>query len=110
MGDILLVTDDTFDSEVIRSRLPVVVDFFADWSAPSRAAESALESLSDTLTGRVKFTKVNVNDSSVVANLFGIHTIPTYLFVAEGRERGREVGSVGPRELRSILERTFSFR
>ena len=109
MVEILLVTDDTFDAEVIRSPLPVVVDFFADWSVPSRVAELSLESLSDTLTGRVKFTKMNVNDSSSVANSFGIHTIPTYLFLTGGREKGREVGIVDPRELRAILRKHFSF-
>ena len=109
MSGILLVTDDTFEDEVIHSRLPVVVDFYADWSLPSRAAEVSLESLSASLTGRVKFAKVNVNDSTSVANSFGIHTIPTYVFLDEGREKGREVGIVGPRELRSILQKHFSF-
>jgi thioredoxin 1 len=109
MNRIVLVTDETFEDEVIRSRLPVVVDFYADWSVPSRAAELSLESLSESLTGRVKFTKVNVNDSATVANSFGIHTIPTYLFLDEGHEKGREVGVVGPRELRSILQKYFSF-
>lgn len=109
MTGVVLVTDETFEDEVIRSRLPVVVDFYADWSVPSRAVELSLESLSESLTGRVKFAKVNVNDSSTVANSFGIHTIPTYLFVDEGREKGREVGVVGPRELRTILQRHFSF-
>ena len=109
MSELVLVTDETFEAEVIRSPLPVVVDFFADWSVPSRAAELSLESLSDSLTGRVKFTKVNVNDSATVANSFGIHTIPTYLFLDDGREKGREVGIVGPRELRAILRKYFSF-
>ncbi|MCI4347074.1 MAG: thioredoxin family protein [Thermoplasmata archaeon] len=109
MTELVLVTDETFEVEVIRSPLPVVVDFFADWSVPSRAAELSLESLSESLTGRVKFTKVNVNDSTTVANSFGIHTIPTYLFLDEGREKGREVGIVGPRELRAILAKHFSF-
>jgi thioredoxin len=109
MTDIVLVTDETFEDEVIRCPLPVVVDFYADWSVPSRAAELSLVTLSEALTGRVKFAKVNVNDSSTVANSFGIHTIPTYLFLDEGREKGREVGVVGPRELRTILQKHFSF-
>ena len=109
MGDILLVTDETFDAEVIRSPLPVVVNFFAEWCIPSRTAEPVLEALSDRLNGRVKFTKMDVNDSSTTVGSFGIHSIPTYLFVAQGREKGREVGVVGPREFRTILQRHFSF-
>jgi thioredoxin 1 len=109
MSGIMLVTDETFEDEVIRSRLPVVVDFYADWSVPSRAVELSLETLSESLTGRVKFAKVNVNDSANIANSFGIHTIPTYLFLDEGREKGREVGIVGSRELRTMLQKHFSF-
>lgn len=105
----LLVTDETFDSEVIRSPLPVVVDFYAEWCQPCRVAEPVLRELSSALEGRVKFAKVNVDESQRVTRSFGIHSIPTYLFVREGRERGREIGPVGPTEFRTILRRYFDF-
>jgi len=108
-ASVILVTDDTFDREVIRSRLPVVVDFYADWCAPCRTAEPVLAELSQSLTGRVKFTRVNVDESDAVTRSFGIHSIPTYLFLEEGREKGREIGPVGPSEFRTILQRHFSF-
>jgi thioredoxin 1 len=106
---VILVTDDTFDREVIRSALPVVVDFYADWCAPCRTAEPVLAELSESLYGRVKFTKVNVDESDAVTRSFGIHSIPTYLFLDRGREKGREIGPVGPTEFRTILRRHFSF-
>ncbi len=106
---LLVVTDDTFEQEVIRSSVPVVVDFYADWCAPCRWSEPILRELSARLAGRVKFTKINVDDSDLVTRSFGIHSIPTYLFVDHGRERGREIGPVGPTEFRSILKRHFSF-
>ena len=106
---LLLVTDDTFDAEVIRSRLPVVVDFYADWCAPCRTAEPILVELSKSLAGKVKFAKVNVDDSDAVARSFGIHSIPTYVFVDGGREQGREIGVVDATEFRSILKRYFAF-
>ncbi|HEY6238834.1 MAG TPA: thioredoxin [Thermoplasmata archaeon] len=106
----ILVTDETFEAEVIRSSLPVVVDFYADWCAPCRSAEPVLEELSSTLAGRVKFAKVNVDESDAVTRSFGIHSIPTYLFVERGREKGREIGAVaGSAEFRSVLKRYFSF-
>ena len=109
-GGLLMVTDDTFETEVIRSKLPVVVDFYADWCAPCRTAEPILVELSKSLTGRVKFAKVNVDDSDAVARSFGIHSIPTYLFLESGREKGREIGALGgPTEFRSVLKRYFSF-
>jgi thioredoxin 1 len=106
--DPILVNDATFEEEVIRSPLPVVVDFFADWSVPSRTTEPLLRELSARLAGRVKFAKVNVDESSAVARSYGIHAIPTYLFVHAGQEKGREVGPVGPVEFRSILRKHFA--
>jgi thioredoxin 1 len=106
---LILVTDETFDHEVIRSALPVVVDFYADWCAPCKTVEPILLELSASLSGKIKFTKINVDDSDRVTRSFGIHSIPTYLFVDHGREKGREVGPVGPIEFRSILKRHFSF-
>lgn len=108
-ASLLVVTDETFEAEVIRSPLPVVVDFYADWCGPCRTVEPVLEALSSDLAGRVKFTKVNVDESDLVTRSFGIHSIPTYVFVAQGRERGREIGPVGSVEFRSILKRYFSF-
>jgi thioredoxin 1 len=107
---LLLVTDETFEAEVIRSPLPVVVDFYADWCGPCRVAEPVLEELSSTLAGRVKFAKVNVDDCDATTRSFGIHSIPTYLFLESGREKGREIGVLGSsNEFRSILKRYFTF-
>jgi thioredoxin 1 len=109
VSPLMLVTDETFEREVIHSQLPVVVDFYADWCGPCRSAEPILQELSMSLAGRVKFTKVNVDESDAVTRSFGIHSIPTYVFVANGREQGREVGAVASNEFHTILKRYFSF-
>jgi thioredoxin 1 len=102
------VTDATFEEEVVRSEIPVVVDFYADWCAPCRVTEPMIRELSAKMAGRVKFTKVNVDEASAVARSYGIHSIPTFLFLQDGHEKGREVGPIGPVEFRSILRRHFS--
>jgi thioredoxin 1 len=106
---LIVVNDTTFEVEVIQSPLPVVVDFYADWCAPCRTAEPILREVSRSLVGKVKFTKVNVDESDRVTRSFGIHSIPTYLFLEKGREKGREIGPVGVTEFRSILKRYFAF-
>ncbi len=102
------VNDDTFEAEVIRSRIPVVVDFYADWSAPCLASQPVFRDLSERLAGRVKFATVNVDEASLVTRSYGIHSIPTYVFLREGHETGREVGPVDPVAFRTILRRHFA--
>jgi thioredoxin 1 len=102
------VTDATFEREVIRSALPVVVDFYADWCAPCRVADPVLRDLSVQLAGRVKFAKVNIDEAAVVTRSYGIHSIPTYVFVQAGQEKGREVGSMDPAAFREIVRKYFS--
>ena len=102
------VDDTTFEAEVIRSPLPVVVDFYADWCAPCRTIQPALRDLASRLSGRVKFAEVNVDEAEVVTRSFGIHAIPTYVFVQSGTERGREVGPIDPVAFRAVLHRYFA--
>ena len=104
-----VVTDETFETEVLRSRMPVVVDFYADWCAPCRTAEPILVELSRSLAGRVKFAKVNVDDADHLTQSYGIHSIPTYLFLLQGKEKGREIGAFDATEFRTILQRYFAF-
>lgn len=102
------VTDETFDLVVVRSPLPVVVDFTATWCGPCRITLPTLRDLSEKLAGRVTFATVDVDEASGVTRSYGIQAVPTYLFVHEGREMGREVGPFGPIEFRSKLRRHFA--
>jgi thioredoxin len=102
------VDDSTFEVEVIHSRLPVVVDFYADWCAPCKVVEPTLRELSSRLAGRIKFTRVNVDEATVVTRSYGIQAIPTYLFVESGTERGRETGPIDPVAFRAILKKYFA--
>jgi thioredoxin 1 len=108
MPELVRVTDETFEVEVIRSPLPVVVDFYADWCVPCRVTEPVFVDLASRLSGRIKFAKVNIDEAAHVTRSYGIHSIPTYLFVQSGQEKGREVGPVDPVEFRSILRRYFA--
>ncbi len=102
-----LVTDDTFDEMVLHSPVPVVVDFYADWCGPCRQAEPLLSRLSNSLAGRVRFARLNVDENEQTAESYGVYSIPTFIFLEEGTERGRQVGLLAENEFRTVLKKYF---
>ena len=102
------MTDATFEQEVVRSLLPVVVDFYADWCGPCRTTEPTVQELAEKLSGRVKFATVNVDEAVGVTRSYGIQALPTFLFVEEGEEKARAVGPIDPIAFRLILARHFA--
>jgi len=92
MAEILDVTDSTFESEVLQSDTPVIVDFWAEWCQPCRQIAPIIETLADDYAGRVKVVKVNVDDSQHVAGNFGIRSIPAVLSFRDGQVVDQLVG------------------
>ncbi len=101
------VTDATFDQVVVRSPLPVVLDFTASWCVPCRGLRPTLEDLSQKLAGRVTFATADVDDAAGVTRSYGILALPTYLFLENGREKGRAVGPLDAVAFRWNLRRHF---
>jgi thioredoxin 1 len=81
---ILDIGDDTFDAEVLKSDLPVMVDFWAPWCGPCRAIGPIVEELAAQYKGKVKFTKCNVDENPLTPGKFAVRAIPTLLFVKNG--------------------------
>lgn len=79
------VTDASFEEEVLKSDLPVVVDFWAEWCGPCKQIGPVLEELSDEMAGQVKIAKINVDEHSAAAAQLGVRGIPA-LFVFKGGE------------------------
>jgi thioredoxin len=96
-------TDATFDGEVLRSALPVVVDFWAPWCGPCRMVAPVLDKLAREWAGRVKIVKVNVDENPASAGRYGVQSIPTMLVVKNGRVVDQWAGALPEPAMRSRL-------
>jgi thioredoxin 1 len=91
------VSDSTFDSEVLKSNEPVVVDFWAEWCGPCKMIAPALEEIAGSLGGKVKIVKLNVDENPATAQKYGIMSIPTLMLFKNGELASRQVGAA-PRQ------------
>jgi thioredoxin 1 len=93
------INDKNFENEVIKSEIPVVVDFWAPWCGPCRMIAPTTEKLSQTYTGKVKFCKVNVDENPQTSMKYGVMSIPTLLFFKGGEQKDSSIGAVPERQL-----------
>jgi thioredoxin 1 len=97
-------TDETFQSEVIESSLPVLVDFWATWCGPCRMVAPIVEELADEYEGRAKIGKVDVDSEQKIASDFRIRSIPTLLIFKDGKLADQIVGAVPKKAVVDKLE------
>src|SRR5215475_10740581 len=87
------VSDSTFDTEVLKSNEPVVVDFWAEWCAPCKMIAPALEEIAGSLGDKVKIVKLNVDENPATAQKYGIMSIPTLMLFKNGELASRQIGA-----------------
>ena len=104
MKTIIELNESNFATEVLRSDLPVVVDFWAEWCGPCKAIAPVLEQISAEYAGRVKVAKVNIDANPNLTNQYNIQSIPTLLYFAAGELRDRSVGVVGHKGITNKIE------
>lgn len=98
------LTKDTFEKEVLKNRLPVLVDFWAPWCGPCRIVGPALDKLSMEYTNKLKFTKLNVDESQEIAVQFDVRGIPCMIVFGNGHELDRIIGAYPETELRKKID------
>jgi thioredoxin len=97
------LTKDNFDSEVIASTLPVLVDFWAPWCGPCKAISPHIEELAKKYRGRLKVCKLNVDEVPDLATKYMVMSIPTLMIFKDGKVMEKKVGSMDKRELEKLI-------
>lgn len=105
MKQTIEINETNFESEVLQSNQPVLVDFWAEWCGPCKMLAPALDEIAVEKAGRVKVAKVNVDENPALATRFGIQSIPTLLYFAGGEVKDKIIGAVGKRAIVSKLEK-----
>ena len=98
------VTDQTYDAEVMKSTLPVLIDMWAPWCGPCRMVEPVLKKLSDKYDGKVKFCRMNVDENQKTPSQYRVMSIPNMLFIKDGKVIDTAVGAMPESALQSKIE------
>jgi len=99
------ITDQNFDTEVLGNKLPVLVDFWAEWCGPCRMAGPILEELSEAYKDKALIVKLNVDQNQINPGKYGIMSIPTTILFKEGKEVGRVVGFSGKETFEELMKK-----
>ncbi len=98
------VTDATFEREVLRSELPVLIDFYADWCAPCKQQTPIVEEVARELEGKLKVVKIDIDRNPTIANAFRIQSIPTLVLMADGQIAGGQAGLVPKKTILEMVK------
>lgn len=98
------VTDASFDPNVLKSDVPVLVDYWAEWCGPCRAIAPVLDQIAEDYKGRIKIAKVNVDENQEVPRKYGIRAIPTLMLFKNGNVEATKMGAVSKSQLAAFLD------
>ena len=101
---ILKLTDAEFESQVIKSEKPILVDYWAEWCGPCKMIAPVLEELAQELSDKVLIGKLNVDENSQTPPKYGIRGIPTLMLFKDGEVVGTQVGAISKSDLVSFIE------
>ena len=104
-SSLLQVNDKNFASEVLHSDLPVLVEFWATWCGPCRSISPIVEGLAKEFSGRVKVTKLNVEESPATPSQYGVRGVPTLILFKGGKILDQIIGAVPKARLKALIEK-----
>ena len=105
--NVIHATDADFDSHVLQSTEPVLVDFWAQWCGPCKMIAPALDELAQTYAGRAKVVKVDIDQNRAIAMKYHVRSIPMLLLFKDGQVQATQIGAVGKAQLAQIIEKAL---
>ena len=108
MGKVTEVSDLTFDQEVLKSSVPVLIDFWAPWCGPCKAIAPVVEELAGTYEGKLKVVKMNVDDNPQTPSKYGVRGIPNLLLIKGGSVADQIIGAVPKAHLVRAIDRALA--
>lgn len=101
-------TTANFEEEVLKSDVPVLVDFYADWCGPCKMMGPVVEEFANAYDGKVKVGKLNVDEQQEIAMKYGVMSIPTFLFVKDGEVKDTAVGAMDKNTLKARIDQLLA--
>ena len=101
---IVHVTDDNFEAEVLKSDLPVLVDYWAEWCGPCKMIAPVLDEITGEYAGKIKVAKLNIDDNPNTPPRYGIRGIPTLMLFKDGEVEATKVGAVSKSQLIAFID------
>ena len=98
------LTDETFEEEVLQSNLPVLVDYWAEWCGPCKMIAPILDSLTDEYEGKLKISKLNIDDNQKTPQKYGVRGIPTLMIFKNGNVEATKVGALSKSQLTAFID------
>jgi thioredoxin 1 len=105
--NILTLTDDSFDADVLQSDTPVLVDYWAEWCAPCKLIAPVLEEFADVYAGKLIIAKLNIDQNEATAPKYGVRGIPTLMIFKGGNVEGTKVGALSKSQLTAFIDSTI---
>ncbi len=107
MAEVLHVTDATFEADVLRSDVPVLLDFWAPWCGPCRMIAPVLDDLAAEFGDKVKVAKINIDENQATPAQYGVRSIPTLLLFKEGKIVATQVGALPKNQLTAFVNKNI---
>jgi len=104
---IVHVTDDNFEDEVLKSDLPVLLDFWADWCGPCKMIAPILEQIAEGYQGKLKVAKLNIDENPKTPQHYGVRGIPTLMLFKDGEVEATKVGALSKSQLEAFLNQNL---